>query len=192
MMSNLDDMWHTNDKESNIQDFEDEDSVDNEDIKEEMNAYVAGVIHVPHDEMEEMQKGNKYPTPFVDINSLSVLQDKPRITLVEKASRLRYMLKSQDIFGINDDIIKCSCTTNGMNSMHCANDDHVDRLEFLENEKEATFMFEPFDSKPNEPLPKDELSAMYETYNSFNYTSTFCYNLHVVLILDTYVCNNFL
>jgi hypothetical protein len=29
-MSNLDDMWYTGDKGSNIQDFEDEDLVDNE------------------------------------------------------------------------------------------------------------------------------------------------------------------
>jgi hypothetical protein len=30
-MSDLDDMWYTGDKESNIQDFEDEDLVNNED-----------------------------------------------------------------------------------------------------------------------------------------------------------------
>jgi hypothetical protein len=35
--SDLDDMWYTGDKERNIQDFEDEDLVDNEDFKEEMN-----------------------------------------------------------------------------------------------------------------------------------------------------------
>jgi hypothetical protein len=35
--SDLDDMWYTGDKESNIQDFEDEDLIDNEDFKEEMN-----------------------------------------------------------------------------------------------------------------------------------------------------------
>jgi hypothetical protein len=39
-MSDLDDMWYTGDKESNIQDFEDEDWDDNEDFKEETNAYV--------------------------------------------------------------------------------------------------------------------------------------------------------
>jgi hypothetical protein len=32
--SDLDDMWYMGDKESNIQDFEDEDLVDNEDFKE--------------------------------------------------------------------------------------------------------------------------------------------------------------
>jgi hypothetical protein len=37
-MSDLDDMWYTGDKESNIKDFEDEDLADNEDFKEEMNA----------------------------------------------------------------------------------------------------------------------------------------------------------
>jgi hypothetical protein len=37
-MSDLDDMWYTGDKESNIQYFEDEDLVDKEDFKEEMNA----------------------------------------------------------------------------------------------------------------------------------------------------------
>jgi hypothetical protein len=38
--SNLDDMWYTGDKESNIQGFEDEDLIDNEDFKEETNANV--------------------------------------------------------------------------------------------------------------------------------------------------------
>jgi hypothetical protein len=52
-------MWYTGDKESNIQDFEDEDLVDNEVFKEEMNAYIVDGLHVPHDEMEGMQKGNK-------------------------------------------------------------------------------------------------------------------------------------
>jgi hypothetical protein len=33
-MSSLDDMWYTEDKERNIQDFEDEDLVDKEDFKE--------------------------------------------------------------------------------------------------------------------------------------------------------------
>jgi hypothetical protein len=54
--SDLNDMWYTGDKESNIQDFEDEDMVDNEDFKEEMNAYIIDGLHVPHDEMEGMQK----------------------------------------------------------------------------------------------------------------------------------------
>jgi hypothetical protein len=38
-MSDLDDIWYTRDKESNIQAFEDKDLVDKEDFKEEMNAY---------------------------------------------------------------------------------------------------------------------------------------------------------
>jgi hypothetical protein len=58
-MSDLDDMWYTGDKERNIQDFEDEDMVDNEDFKEEMHAYIIDGLHIPHDEMEGMQKGNK-------------------------------------------------------------------------------------------------------------------------------------
>jgi hypothetical protein len=50
--SDLNDMWYTGYKESNIQNFEDEDLVDNEDFKEEMNAYIIDGLHVPHDEME--------------------------------------------------------------------------------------------------------------------------------------------
>jgi hypothetical protein len=46
MMSDLDDMWYTEDKESNIQDFEDEDLVDKEDFKEEMNSYIVEGLHV--------------------------------------------------------------------------------------------------------------------------------------------------
>jgi hypothetical protein len=72
--------------------------------------------------------------------------------------------------------------------MSCVNKDHVDRLDFLENEKEATFMLELIDSMLKEPLPKDE---MHETYTSFDYTSSCCYNLHVVLIMDAYVYNKF-
>ena len=90
------------------------------------------------------------------------------------------MLKSQDIIGIDDDIFKCSCSTNSMydslNSMPYSNDDHVDRLEFLENHDEAMFMFEQINSLPKEPLPNQELSALHETYASFNYTLTCCYN----------------
>jgi hypothetical protein len=44
--SDLDDMWYTGDKKSNIQDFEDEDLVDKEDFKEEMNAYIVEGLHV--------------------------------------------------------------------------------------------------------------------------------------------------
>jgi hypothetical protein len=75
--------------------------------------------------------------------------------------------------------------------MPCSNNDHVDRLDFLENEKEETFMFEPINLTPKELLPNDELSALHETYASFNYTLICCYNLLVVLILDAYVYNKF-
>jgi hypothetical protein len=72
----------------------------------------------------------------------------------------------------------------------CSNNDHVDRLDFLENEKEETFMFEPINLTPKEPLLNDELSSMHDTYASFIYTLT-CYNSHVVLIMDAYVYNKF-
>jgi hypothetical protein len=49
--------------------------VDNEDFKEEMNAYIVDVLHVPHDEMEGMQKGNKETPSLVEIDSLSTLED---------------------------------------------------------------------------------------------------------------------
>jgi hypothetical protein len=73
-----------------------------------------------------------------------------------------------------------------LNSMPCSNNDHVDRLDFLENEKEETFMFDPINLTPEEPLPNDELSSMHETYASFIYTLTCFYNSHVVLIMDAY------
>jgi hypothetical protein len=57
--SDLDDMWCTGDKEGNIQGFEDEDWDDNEDFKKETNANVVDGLHVPHDEVEGVQKGNK-------------------------------------------------------------------------------------------------------------------------------------
>jgi hypothetical protein len=76
-----------------------------------------------------------------------------------------------------------------LNFMPCSNNDHVDRLDFLENEKEETFMFEPINLVPKEPFPNDELSAMHETYAYFVYTLTCCYNLLVVLIIDAYVYN---
>jgi hypothetical protein len=193
--SDLDDMWYTRDKESNIQDFEDKDLVDNEDFKEEMNAYIAEGLHVPHDEMEGMQKGNKETSSLVEIGSPSTPLDEPNITLVEKALRPRYVMKSRDIIGIDVDKFKYSCSTNSMNnslnSTPCSNNDHVDRLDFLENGKEETFMFEPINLTPKEPLPIDELSSMHETYASFVYTLTCCYNSHVVLIMDAYVYNKF-
>jgi hypothetical protein len=89
--SDLDDMWYTGDKESNIQDFEDEDLVDNEDFKE-MNAYIIDGLHVPHDEMEGMQKGNKETPSLVEIDSPSMPLDEPNITLVEKSSKDKVLL----------------------------------------------------------------------------------------------------
>jgi hypothetical protein len=194
-MSDLDDMWYTRDKESNIQDFGDEDLIDKEDFKEDMNAYIVEGLHVPHDELKKLQDGDEETTPLVEIDLISTLQDEPKITLVEGAPRQRYTLKSQDIIGINDDVFKYSCWINSMNnslnSMPYSNNDHVDRLDFLENEKEETFIFEPINLTPKGPFPNDELSAMYETYASFVYTLTYCYNSHVVLIMDAYVYNKF-
>jgi hypothetical protein len=190
-MSGLDDMWYTGDKESNIQDFEDKDWDDNEDFKEEKNANLVDGLHIPHDEMEGMQKGNKETPSLVEIDSPSTPLDEPNITLVEKALRPRYTLKSQDIIGIDVNKFKYSCWTNSMNnslkSMPCSNNDHVDRLDYLENDEEAMFMFEPFNYVPKEPLLKEKLSSMHETYTSFIYTLTCCYNSHVVLIMDVYV-----
>jgi hypothetical protein len=169
--SDLDDMWYTGDKESNIQDFEDKDLVDNEYFKEEMNVYIIEGLHVPHDELKKLQDGDEEATTLVEIDLTSTPLDEPNITLVKDAPRQRYTLKSQDIIGINDDMFKYSCWTNSMsnnlNFLPCSNNDHVDRLDFLENEKEETFMFEPINLTPKEPLPNDELSAMHETYASF-------------------------
>jgi hypothetical protein len=80
---------------------------------------------------------------------------------------------------------------NSLNYMSFSNNDYVDKLEFLENDDEAMFMFESINYTPKEPLPKDELSALRETYFSFNYTSSCCYNLHEVLIMDAYIYNKF-
>jgi hypothetical protein len=115
------------------------------------------------------------------LHSPSTPLDEPNITLVEKALRPRYTLKSQDIIGIDIDKFKYSCSTNSMNnrlnSMPYSNNDHVARLDFFENEKEETFMFEPINLTPKEPLPNDELSAMHETYayfcNTLNFTFEF-------------------
>jgi hypothetical protein len=143
--------------------------------------------------MEGVQKGNKETPSLVEIDSPSTSLDEPNITLVEKSLRPRYTLKSQDIIGI--DVDKYSCSTNStnhsLNSKTCSNNDHVDRLDFLENEKEETFMCEPISLTSKEPLPNNELSAMHETYSSFVYTLTCCYNSHVVLIMDAYVYNKF-
>jgi hypothetical protein len=169
--------------------------VDKEDFKEEMNSCIVEGLHVPHDELKKLQDGDEETTSLVEIDLISTLQDEPKITLVEGAPRQQYTLKPRDIIGINDDMFKYSCWTNNMNnsldSMPCSNNDHVDRLDFLENGKEETFMFEPINLTPNEPLPNDELSAMHETYASFVYTFTCCYNLLVVLIMDAYVYNKF-
>jgi hypothetical protein len=190
--SDLDDMWYTGDKESNIQDFEDEDWDDNEYFKEESNANVVDGLHVPHGEVEGVQKGNKETPSLVEIDSPSTPLDEPNITLVEKALRPRYALKSQDVIGIDDDKFKFSCSTNrindSLNFKPCSNNDHVDRLDFLKNEKEETFMFEPINLTSKEPF---EVSAMHETYASFVYTLTCYYNSHVVLIMDEYVYNKF-
>jgi hypothetical protein len=151
-MSDLDDMWYTEDKERNIQDFEDEDLVDKEDFKEEMNEYITEGLHVPRDELKKLQDGDEEATTLVKIDLTSTPLDEPNITLVKGAPRQRYTLKSQDIIGINDDMFKYSCWTNSMNkslnSMPCSNNDHVDRLDFLENEKEEIFMFEPINLTP--------------------------------------------
>jgi hypothetical protein len=160
-----------------------------------MNAYIVEGLHVLHDELKKLQDGDEETTPLVDIDLISTLQEEPKITLVEGAPRQRYTLNPQDIIGINDNMFKYSCWTNSMNnslnSMPCSNNDHVDRLDFHENEKEETFMFEPINLTPKEPLPNDELSAMHKTYASFVYTLTCCYNSQVVLIMDAYVYNKF-
>jgi hypothetical protein len=67
--------------------------------------------------------------------------------------------------------------------MPCSNNDHVDRLDFLGNEKEETFMFEPINLTRKEPFPNDELSAIHETYASFVYTLTCCYNARMFTIM---------
>jgi hypothetical protein len=194
-MSDFDDMWYTGDKESNIQDFEDEDLVDKENFKEEMNAYIVEGLRLPHDELKKLHDGDEEATTLVEIDLTSTPLDEPNITLVKEAPRKRYTLKSPDIIGSNDEMFKYSCWTNSMNnnlkSMPCSNNDHVDRLGFLENEKEETFMFEPINLTPKEPLPNDEPSSMHETYASFVYTLTCCYSSHVVLIMDAYVYNKF-
>jgi hypothetical protein len=62
-----------------------------------------------------VQKGNKETPSLVEIDSPSTPLDEPNITLVEKALRPRYALKSQDIIGIDVDKFKYSCSTNSMN-----------------------------------------------------------------------------
>jgi hypothetical protein len=72
-------MWYTGDKENNIQGFEDEDFIDNEDFKGEKNTNVVDGLHVPHDEMEGEQKGNKDTPSLAEIVSPSTLLDEPNI-----------------------------------------------------------------------------------------------------------------
>jgi hypothetical protein len=135
--------------------------VDKEEFKEDMNVYIVEGLHVQHDELKKLQDGDEETPSLVEIGSPSTTLDEPNITLVEKALRPRYTLKSQDIIGIDVDKFKHSCSTNSMNdslnSMPCSNNDHVDRLDFLENEKEETFMFEPINLTPKQPLTNDEL-----------------------------------
>jgi hypothetical protein len=104
-----------------------------------LNAYIVEGLHVPHDELKKLQDGDEETTPLVESDMISTLQDEPKITLVKGALRQRYTLNSQDIIGINVDMFKYSCWTNSMNNslnfMPCSNNDHVDRLDFLENEK---------------------------------------------------------
>ena len=67
----------------------------------------------------------------------------------EKAPRLRYTLNSH---------ARTDSRNESLNSMPCSF--HDDRLEFLEN---VDFMLK-------EPLPNNELRAMQETHDAFNYT----------------------
>jgi hypothetical protein len=102
--------------------------------------------------LKKLQDGDEEATPLVEIDLISTQQDEPKITLVEGAPRQGTTLKSQYIIGINDDKFKCTCWTNSMNnslnSMPCSNNDHVDRLDFFENKKEETFMFESINLTP--------------------------------------------
>jgi hypothetical protein len=53
---------------NNIQDFEDEELVDKEDFKEEMNAYIVKGLRVPHDELKKLQDGDEEATTLVEID----------------------------------------------------------------------------------------------------------------------------
>jgi hypothetical protein len=53
---------------NNIQDFEDEELVDKEDFKEEMNAYIVKGSRVPHDELKKLQDGDEEATTLVEID----------------------------------------------------------------------------------------------------------------------------
>jgi hypothetical protein len=101
-MSDLDGMWYTGDKESNIQDFEDTDLDDKEDFKEEMNAYIVEGLCVPHDELKKLHDGDEEATTLVEIDLTSTPLDEQNITLVEKALRQRYcqMVRSRQPTGV--------------------------------------------------------------------------------------------
>jgi uncharacterized DUF497 family protein len=111
-ISDLNDMCYTGDKESNIQDFGDEDLVDKECLKEEINMYIVDGLRVPHDGLKKLHDGDEEATTLVEIDLTSTPLDEPNINLVKEALRQRYTLKSQDIIGINDEMFKYSCWTN--------------------------------------------------------------------------------
>jgi hypothetical protein len=104
-ISDLNDMCYMGDKESNIQDFGDEDLVDKECLKEEINVYIGEVLRVPHDGLKKLDDGDEEATTLVEIDLTSTPLDEPNINLVKEAPRQRYTLKSQDIIGIT---MKCS------------------------------------------------------------------------------------
>jgi hypothetical protein len=76
-----------------------------------MNAYIVEGLHVPNDELKKLQDGDEEAATLVEIDLTSTPLDEPNITLVEKALRPRYTLKSQDIIGIDDDMLESSCST---------------------------------------------------------------------------------
>ena len=62
--------------------------------------------------------------------------------------------------------------------MPCTFNDHVDRLEFLEYDKEAMLCFNFVNYLPNEPMPNESLSAEQETYATFNHNMLCSSNLN--------------
>jgi hypothetical protein len=62
-----------------------------------------------------LHDGDEEATTLVEIDLTSTPLDEPNITLVKEVPRQRYMLKSQDIIGINE-MFKYSCWTNSMNN----------------------------------------------------------------------------
>ena len=61
--------------------------------------------------------------------------------------------------------------------MPCTFDDH-DRLEFLENDKEALLCINFVNSLPNEPMPNESFSTEQETYATFNHNMLCSSNLN--------------